>query len=91
MIEGIGRMQQITAAPPEAGARAGDQRAGARPERTAGDEAQAMSLAKVSADMAASPPVDAAKVASLREAIADGRYKHDPQAIAEAIMAQGGL
>jgi negative regulator of flagellin synthesis FlgM len=33
------------------------------------------------------PPVDSAKVAALREAIANGTYKADPKAIAERMIA----
>lgn len=35
----------------------------------------------------AGPPLDYAKIAALREAIASGTYKVDPQAIAQAITA----
>lgn len=37
--------------------------------------------------VSAGPPVDAAKVASVRAAIAEGRYPVDPRAIAEQMIA----
>jgi negative regulator of flagellin synthesis FlgM len=36
---------------------------------------------------AAGAPIDASKVASLRQAIAEGRYSVDPQRIADAMVA----
>ncbi len=36
--------------------------------------------------MAAEPPVDASRVASLRDAIASGRYRVDPERIADAML-----
>lgn len=37
-------------------------------------------------EMAATPPVDSARVGALRQAIAAGNYKPDPQAIAGAML-----
>jgi negative regulator of flagellin synthesis FlgM len=90
MIDGIGRMTPLTPALPEAGARGKEDTARPRSER-AGQTAATLSLPQLSAEMAASPPVDTARVASLREAIRIGSYRVDPAAIAQAIMAQGGL
>ncbi len=89
MIEGIGRMHQISPLPSEGGARTSDHRAGARAEPRGADAGMTVNFAGVGAEMAASPPVDAAKVASLRAAIANGDYHADPLAIALAMMAQG--
>lgn len=36
--------------------------------------------------MAAEPPVDSARVSDLREAIASGRYRVDPERIADAML-----
>lgn len=36
--------------------------------------------------MAAEPPVDSARVSELREAIASGRYRVDPERIADAML-----
>jgi negative regulator of flagellin synthesis FlgM len=41
-------------------------------------------------DMAASPPVDTARVAALRAAIASGDYAIDPEAIAARMLAFDG-
>jgi flagellar biosynthesis anti-sigma factor FlgM len=38
------------------------------------------------AELAKAPPVDGARVAALREAIAQGRYVIDPGAIADAML-----
>jgi negative regulator of flagellin synthesis FlgM len=40
----------------------------------------------LAAEMAAGAPVDAAKVAAIREAIADGRYPVDPKKIAQSML-----
>jgi negative regulator of flagellin synthesis FlgM len=45
------------------------------------------SLAQVAKDLAASPPVDTAKVERLRAAITSGAYRADPVAIATRMMA----
>ena len=56
----------------------------------AGAAAQApaiTNLARIAGDLAASPPVDAARVDALRTAIASGSYRPDPARIAEKMMA----
>jgi negative regulator of flagellin synthesis FlgM len=40
----------------------------------------------LAAEMAAGAPVDSAKVAAIREAIADGRYPVDPKKIAQSMI-----
>jgi negative regulator of flagellin synthesis FlgM len=49
------------------------------------------SLAQVAKDLAASPPVDTAKVERLRAAIISGDYRADPAAIATKMMALESL
>ncbi len=44
-------------------------------------------LSRIARDLSASPPVDGAKVARLRQAIASGTYTVDPQKIAERMVA----
>ncbi len=44
-------------------------------------------LSRIAKDLSASPPVDTAKVASLKAAIAAGRYTIDPDAIAAKMIA----
>lgn len=44
-------------------------------------------LAQAAKDLAASPPVDTARVEQLRAAIASGDYRPDPMAIAEKMIA----
>lgn len=41
---------------------------------------------QLAADLAAQPPVDTARVARLRTAIAEGRYQSDPQAVADRML-----
>lgn len=88
MIEGVGRMQPVTSVVTgEAQARELEGRPGmARAEAPAAE----LSLGRLAADMAAAPPVDAARVASLRAAIAEGNYRPDPVAIAGAMIDQAG-
>jgi len=50
--------------------------------------AEAQSLGKLEASIAASPDVDTAKVESVRNAIASGEYKVDADAIAEKALSQ---
>ena len=83
MIDGLGR-----ASPPrlaltgnEAATRAG----GAAP--SAAPRAAIASAQQLVRDMAASPPVDTARVAALRLAIAAGSYTPDPEAIAAKMIA----
>ncbi len=48
-------------------------------------------LVGLAADLIAQgPPVDFARIALIRQAIASGGYKPDPQAIANAILGGGG-
>ncbi len=44
------------------------------------------SLSRIARDLAASPPVDAARVMALRTAIAAGTYQADPDAIAAKML-----
>jgi flagellar biosynthesis anti-sigma factor FlgM len=90
VIEGVGRPQgpRPVAANAEArapataeAARAGEAANAARPE------AAISSLARISKELAASPPVDTARVEALRLAIASGDYKPDPERIAAAMIA----
>jgi negative regulator of flagellin synthesis FlgM len=46
----------------------------------------AAALSGLVAELAKAPPVDAVRVASLKQAIADGRYRIDPDAIAAAML-----
>jgi negative regulator of flagellin synthesis FlgM len=47
-------------------------------------------LRRLAADLASQgPPVDYAKIAQLRQAIATGKYEVDPQVISRSIMAFG--
>lgn len=92
MIEGVGRMMPVTPAVGEAQLSAQAAAAQAAGVRAGKDPAPAsvadVSLGRLAAAMAAAPPVDAAKVATLRAAIAEGVYRPDPMAIAGAMMAQ---
>lgn len=56
-------------------------------ERVAADPLSLSATAAAAKDMAAAPPVDGGKVASLKAAIADGRYAVDPLAIAGKMIA----
>nr|WP_310525283.1 flagellar biosynthesis anti-sigma factor FlgM [Polymorphobacter sp.] len=53
----------------------------------AGQGAAASNLGRIAKDLAASPPVDAGKVATLKAAIASGNYRPDPAKIAERMVA----
>lgn len=96
MIDGVGRAgaPRPVAAAGEAvmrsAVRAGDA-AGVGAASAAGvasAQAPAVSnLGRIAKDLAASPPVDAAKVEILRNAIASGAYRPDPAKIAERMMA----
>ncbi len=95
MIDGVGRMQPVAPATVETNGRKADGaalRAGMVAGRMpAGVEKPAdVSLQRMGAAMAASPPVDAAKVAALREAMVAGSYRLDPMAIADAMLRQAG-
>lgn len=51
------------------------------------DDASPVSEGREAArSMAAAPPVDTARVAELRDAIAGGRYQADPERIADAML-----
>lgn len=91
MIEGIGRGQLPRAVPAVPAAPAapaaplsGGAEAGARVGRVG---VGAAGLSGIGRELAAAPPVDAAKVERLRAAIAAGNYRADPDAIASAMMA----
>jgi negative regulator of flagellin synthesis FlgM len=91
MIDGIGRAgaPRPVAAAAEAILR-GAGRAGEALPAAASGAAQApatSNLARIAKDLAASPPVDTAKVETLRNAIASGAYRPDPAKIAERMMA----
>lgn len=86
MIDGVGRMQPVAMAAGEVNAKP------AEPvvvRREGGDRAL-VSSAGIGAALAAEPPVDAGKVASLRLVIEAGTYRADPEAIADAMLWQAG-
>ncbi|AXY01655.1 flagellar biosynthesis anti-sigma factor FlgM [Vibrio alfacsensis] len=47
---------------------------------------QGKAVSKLQQDMAASPAYDTAKVAAIKEAIANGSYKVDPEKLADNII-----
>lgn len=88
MIDGLGR-----ASPPrlaltgnEPPARSGAATPAA-PPRAATTGTATTSAGQLVRDMAASPPVNTARVEALRQAIAAGSYKPDPEAIAAKMIA----
>ena len=86
MIDGIGRSgpQRLPVASGDGVARTTELRGGlAVKSPKAPATAQISGVAR---DLAASPPVDAARVAALRAAIAGGAYKPDPERIAAAMI-----
>jgi len=86
MIDGIGRSgpPRLPVAGGDGVARTSDLRAGlVAKSPKAPATAQISGIAR---DLAASPPVDAARVAALRVAIAGGTYKPDPDRIAAAMI-----
>lgn len=86
MIDGIGRSgpQRPPVAAGDTTAKVNDLRAGMQTKSPrAAVSAQISGIAR---DLAASPPVDAARVAALRSAIAGGTYKPDPDRIAAAMI-----
>ncbi|MBC7505117.1 MAG: flagellar biosynthesis anti-sigma factor FlgM [Sandarakinorhabdus sp.] len=87
MIDGIGRgaLPRLPAPGGETGVRAAASEPAAA--KVAGRPANAS--ATIVRDMAASAPVDSARVAVLRTAIAGGSYKPDPDAIAARMLAFG--
>jgi negative regulator of flagellin synthesis FlgM len=95
MIDGVGRMQPVVPATAETTGRKADApalRGGmALGRMPAGIEKPAdVSLQRMGAAMAASPPVDTAKVAALRAAMVAGSYRLDPMAVADAMLRQAG-
>jgi negative regulator of flagellin synthesis FlgM len=86
MIDGVGktgpgRMIEASRGPVEgaaATAKSGDALARSRPDTVGG------ALGEL---VASGPPVDSAKVAAIRAAIAEGRYPVDPDKIAERMIA----
>ena len=101
MIDGIGRASPQAAVgrapPPRTAVTVGNMPAkvsdadavsrvaGAAP--VVGQGLAASNLGRIGKDLAASPPVDAAKVATLKAAIASGDYRPDPAKIAERMLA----
>ncbi len=47
---------------------------------------QGKAVSKLQQDMAASPAYDSAKVAAIKEAIANGSYKVDPEKLADSMI-----
>ena len=91
VIDGVGRAQA-----PRPVAAVGDTAASVKTAGTgrtvdaAAVAAQApavSNLGRIAKELAASPPVDAARVATLRTAIASGDYQPDPDRIAAAMIA----
>lgn len=94
VIDGVGRAQapRPVTGVGEAAARPAAVGAGARPDEAAAakfaaQEPATSNLARIARDLAASPPVDTARVEALRMAIASGDYRPDPARIAEKMMA----
>ncbi len=87
MIDGVFRGQPLR--PPQLGAAGGATPAAAVTPTPAGTTAAAETsgLSRIARDLAASPPVDSAKVDRLRTAIAAGTYRADPDAIAAKMLA----
>ncbi len=56
-------------------------------ERAAADPLKLSDTAQAAKALAASPPVDTARVDALRSAIAEGRYPVDPDAVAAKMIA----
>lgn len=96
VIDGVGRAQAprpVAAAGDTAAAtktactpRAGDA-AGVAAQAVAPQAPAVSNLGRIASELAGSPPVDAARVAALRTAIASGDYKPDPDRIAAAMIA----
>ncbi|MEY2883621.1 MAG: Anti-sigma-28 factor, FlgM [Pseudomonadota bacterium] len=86
MIDGIGRGGlprnfQVSNLPGRVGVAGSAAAAGdAAPARAGG------TLGRIAKDMAAAPPVDAGRVAALKQAIAGGSYRADPERIATAML-----
>lgn len=91
MIDGVGRMQPVALTAGEARMKTSDGQAPVA--RAAGGQADAapeVLSARIGAEMAAGPPVDAGRVAALRLAIEAGSYRAEPMAIADAMLRQAG-
>jgi negative regulator of flagellin synthesis FlgM len=97
VIDGVGRAQaprpvaNVGETPGRTAAVATNSRAG---ETAAGAAVQApatSNLARIASELAASPPVDTARVDALRTAIASGAYRPDPAKIAEKMIALESL
>ena len=85
MIDGIGKSGagRIELARSHAG-----QAAAAAPVGASDGSGRSATLGSLVADLAAlGPPVDGDKVSALRQAIAEGRCRADPEAIAERMIA----
>jgi negative regulator of flagellin synthesis FlgM len=84
MIDGLGRGAPLRL--PGAGADPAARTGAAAPSAPAG-RAAGSGPGQIVRDMAAKPPVDSARVETLRLAIAAGTYKPDPDAIAARMIA----
>ncbi len=88
MIDGIGRGQPPRIDTP---ARAANLPAAA-PAHTGSaaaalqNDSVSVTLNRITRELSASPPVDTARVSTLRHAIASGNYRIDPDRIAQAIV-----
>lgn len=94
VIDGIGKAQPPRPATPVGEAIRGNARPAEPGPVTAASAASGAAqapatskLARIASELAASPPVDTAKVAALRAAIVNGAYRADPAAIAERMIA----
>lgn len=86
MIDGIGKSGAGRIEP--ARSPAGQAGAAAAPAGSPGASGRSNGVGGAVADlMALGPPVETDKVSALREAIAQGRYRVDPEAIAERMIA----
>lgn len=86
MIDGIGKSGagriELARSP------AGQGAAAAAPAGSAAANGRSAGLGGAVSDLVAlGPPVDGDKVSALRQAIAEGRYRVDPEAIAERMIA----
>lgn len=86
MIDGIGRSgpQRLPITGGDGVAKPGDLRGKAQVQSP--KAAVSAQISGIARELAASPPVDAARVAALRSAIAGGSYKPDPDRIAAAMI-----
>ncbi|MFZ4687930.1 MAG: flagellar biosynthesis anti-sigma factor FlgM [Polymorphobacter sp.] len=86
MIDGVGRTPPARAAAQATGG-AGVRGAAEAASVAAAQAPASSSLTRIARDLAAAPPVDMAKVETLRNAIASGAYRPDPEAIAAKMLA----